>query len=118
MPFEIGNRLGEKQRYVADAIRRSVIQDDGAKLRRMVETMLDLAGDGDVSAAVFIRDSLDGRPQTSDDKQGLSIHITIANPLENQGLTYDSATVVEQLAQPAQAMIEAPGGVSSDGGVG
>lgn len=60
--FAPGNNLGKRVRYVTNAIKRAVVQDDGAKLRKMVDTMLDLACEGDVQAAVFIRDSLDGKP--------------------------------------------------------
>ena len=60
--FEPGNQLARKQRYVTDAIKRAVKQDDGARLRQMVEVQLDNAAAGDLASATWIRDSLDGKP--------------------------------------------------------
>ena len=65
MPFELGNTLGKRQRYVSEAIKRAVVQDKGKKLRALVDAQLQAAADGDLQAAIFIRDTLDGRPAQS-----------------------------------------------------
>jgi hypothetical protein len=60
-----GNTFSSKNnRLVADTLRRIAIQEDGKKLRAMCEAIYEKAANGDVSAAVFIADRLDGKPAT------------------------------------------------------
>jgi hypothetical protein len=49
-------------RLWANTIRRAVVQEDGAKLRRIAEKLLALAEDGDIQAMKEIGDRLDGKP--------------------------------------------------------
>lgn len=58
-----GNTYSNKNnRMVADTLRRIAIQEDGKKLRAMCEAIYDKAAQGDVQAAQFIADRLDGKP--------------------------------------------------------
>ena len=58
-----GNTYSSKNnRLVADTLRRIAIQDDGKKLRSMCEAIYEKASQGDVAAAAFISDRLDGKP--------------------------------------------------------
>lgn len=60
-----GNTYSSKNnRLVADTLRRIAIQEDGKKLRAMCEAIYEKASAGDVSAAQFIADRLDGKPAT------------------------------------------------------
>ena len=62
MPFEIGNQLGKRQRVFADAIRKRIVQNPD-DLPKVIEAMFMAAQSGDVQAATWIRDSIDGKPQ-------------------------------------------------------
>lgn len=58
-----GNTFSSKNnRLVADTLRRIAIQSDGKKLRAMCEAIYEKAEQGDVQAATFIADRLDGKP--------------------------------------------------------
>lgn len=57
-----GNTNSSKQnRLWAETIRRAVLQSDGARLRRIAETLLDKAAEGDISAIKEMGDRLDGK---------------------------------------------------------
>jgi hypothetical protein len=60
-PLEGGNKLGEKKGMIEGALRRAIAQDDGVRLRRMVEAILDKAADGELSHVAWIADRLDGK---------------------------------------------------------
>ncbi len=62
MPFEKGNKLGVNKKLFAQALRRAVVQSDGKALRDIAEKQIEKAREGDLQAAVFIRDTLDGKP--------------------------------------------------------
>lgn len=63
MAAELGNNYSSKNnRLVADTLRRIAVQEDGKKLRAMCEAIYDKAASGDVQAAQFIADRLDGKP--------------------------------------------------------
>ncbi len=63
MAGEIGNNFSSKNnRMVADTLRRIAVQEDGKKLRAMCEAIYEKAAAGDVQAAAFISDRLDGKP--------------------------------------------------------
>lgn len=60
-----GNNYSSKNnRLVADTLRRIAVQEDGKKLRSMCEAIYEKAAQGDVQAAIFISDRLDGKPAT------------------------------------------------------
>ncbi len=52
-------------------MRRAVAADDGARLRKAAETLLDLASQGERWAVECLRDTLDGKPA-----QSLAIDLT------------------------------------------
>lgn len=62
MPFEEGNQYGKKSRQFEQAVRRALVQEDGAKLRQCAETLLDKAAIGEPWAVAMLRDTLDGKP--------------------------------------------------------
>lgn len=58
-----GNTYSSKNnRMVADTLRRIAVQEDGKKLRAMCEAIYEKAAQGDVQAATFVADRLDGKP--------------------------------------------------------
>lgn len=63
MAAAVGNTYSSKNnRLVADTLRRIAVQEDGKRLREMCESLYDKAASGDVQAANFIADRLDGKP--------------------------------------------------------
>jgi hypothetical protein len=65
MPFQKGNTLGAKTKVIEGALRRAIAQDDGVRIRAMVEALLDKASEGDLAAANWIADRVDGKPHQS-----------------------------------------------------
>jgi protein-disulfide isomerase len=63
MAFAKGNKHGEKSRVIEQALRRAVAQDDGVRLRRMVEAVLDKAAEGELAHIAWLADRLDGKPK-------------------------------------------------------
>jgi hypothetical protein len=61
MPFEIGNTYSRKQRWVEDAIRRAIVQDNGAKLRKAVDAQMDAAAEGNLAALDWLTTRLEGK---------------------------------------------------------
>ena len=66
MPFkpgQSGNPEGSQPRKIwIAALNRAIAQDDGKRLRRAAEKLLNLAADGDVAALKELGDRLDGKP--------------------------------------------------------
>ena len=62
MGAPIGNTNGAKSRAFYGALSRAIAQDDGERLRRAAEKMLDLAAEGEAWAVKELRDTLDGKP--------------------------------------------------------
>lgn len=58
----LGNNNPSKNKPWADAIRKAVIQADGATLHKIAQALLDKAGDGDIQAIKELGDRLDGKP--------------------------------------------------------
>ena len=83
----LGSRNAAKGRLVEQALKRAVMADDGATLRRGVEKQLEKFADGDQQAANWVRDTLDGRPKQTVDFENED------NPLTSlQVLFVDAAT--------------------------
>ena len=61
MPFEKGNNHGAKSRLFDAALKRAIAQDDGKRVRKAAETLLDLAADGERWAVEMLADRLDGK---------------------------------------------------------
>jgi hypothetical protein len=61
MGAPLGNKNAGKEKMIEAALRRELTQDP-EKARRIALALCERAGNGDVSAAVFIRDTVDGRP--------------------------------------------------------
>ena len=63
MPFERGNKLGEKSRKFEQLVERCLIQEDFKRLRAGIEKMLDECAKGERWALELVRDTLDGKPK-------------------------------------------------------
>ena len=59
--FQKGNKLGQKKGIIDAALRRAVAQDDGERIRKAVENILDKAADGELPAIAWLADRLDGK---------------------------------------------------------
>lgn len=137
--FEPGNqlRLGTKSpKRVQEAINRAIIQDDSKRLRKAIETQLDLAANGDLQALTFIRDTIEGKPAqavtvSGDDERPLVsvIKTLIVYPDNSNGI--NSLRTVEGIEMKENSLLEsqeqaapptlplsvilAEGGVASEG---
>jgi hypothetical protein len=58
-----GNQYRATAKIISDALRKAAVQDDFKRIRQMCETLMDNAAEGDIQAAQFIRDTLDGKPK-------------------------------------------------------
>lgn len=68
----------DKNRPWREAIRRAILADDGKKLRKIAETLLDKAAEGDVAAIRELGDRIDGRSiQQIEAKVEGTIRITV-----------------------------------------
>jgi hypothetical protein len=80
MPFEVGNKHGAKRREFEQAIRRALASEDGHKLRRIADAVVELATAGERWAVEMLRDTLDGRPAqqiVATDDEGRSLAIAL-----------------------------------------
>jgi hypothetical protein len=57
----LGNKNNTKNKLWDDALRRAITQDDGKRLRRAAETLLDKAAEGEAWAVRELADRLDGK---------------------------------------------------------
>lgn len=60
--FQPGNEWGRKAKLVSEAIRRSIKQDDGIRLRNGVERLMDAFGAGEPWALSMVMDRIEGKP--------------------------------------------------------
>ncbi len=78
MPFEPGNKLGNKSRLFEQNIRRALIDEDYKKLRNIANKVVELAQEGERWAVEMLRDTLDGKPAqqiVATDTEGRSLQI-------------------------------------------
>lgn len=61
MAFEKGHKHGAKSRAFDGALRRAIAQDDGERLRKSAEQLLDHAAAGTQWAIALLADRLDGK---------------------------------------------------------
>lgn len=66
MGAPVGSRNGAKQRKFYDQMMVASAANDYAKLRNIAEKTLALAEEGEQWAVEFVRDTLDGKPSSSD----------------------------------------------------
>ena len=69
MPFQKGNKHGQRARDFEKALRKVIAQEDPEALRKVTRKVLDLALGGEKWAVEMIRDTLDGRPVPQIDQQ-------------------------------------------------
>jgi hypothetical protein len=62
MAAPAGNNNAGKSRAFYGALSRAIAQDDGERLRRAAEKLLDLAAEGEAWAVKELRDTMDGKP--------------------------------------------------------
>lgn len=62
---EGNNNSSRENRLWANTIRRAVVQGDAERLRRIAESLLNKAEEGDIQAIKEVGDRLDGRPSQS-----------------------------------------------------
>jgi hypothetical protein len=76
--FEKGNKLAAKSKLFEAALRRSLAEDDYAKLRACADKVRDLAAAGERWAVELLRDTFDGKPAQqviATDEEGRSLAI-------------------------------------------
>ena len=79
MAAEKGNTYSSKNnRLLSDTLRRVALSGDGEKVRKVCEQVFRKAEEGDLAAAQFIFDRLEGKPAQSvtiggDDESPLSV---------------------------------------------
>lgn len=61
-----GNQNRRKDKLIESALRRELVQDP-EKALKIAQKMIQLAIDGDTTAATYVRDSVDGKPHQSVD---------------------------------------------------
>jgi hypothetical protein len=62
-PGQSGNPDGAKKHKVFyAALNRAILQEDGLRVRKAAEKLLDLASEGEAWAIKELRDTLDGKP--------------------------------------------------------
>jgi hypothetical protein len=57
----IGNQNAKEGRIWRDALRRALLADDGKRLRKIADALVDKAEEGDVAAIREIGDRMDGK---------------------------------------------------------
>lgn len=62
MGAPLGNKNGAKSRMFEQALHRCIAQDDGKRIRKAAETLLDKASEGEIWAIQMLADRLDGKP--------------------------------------------------------
>lgn len=62
MSAPIGNKNAAKSRLFEQALHRAIAQDDGDRVRRAAEVVLDKAAEGEIWAVQMLADRLDGKP--------------------------------------------------------
>ncbi len=80
MPFEKGNKLGANSKEFQKRMRAAIEQDNWERVRRGIESVLDLAATGERWALELVRDTLDGRPAQSlvaHDDEGREVAIAL-----------------------------------------
>lgn len=60
-----GNINAAKYKPLYDALRKAIVQDDRARLDAGAQRLLDKYAEGDLQAAQFVRDTLEGKPAQS-----------------------------------------------------
>ncbi len=67
MTFTKGNKLAANSKAFQQALKRAIAQSDGEALRDIADAQLERARRGDLPAAIFIRETLDGKPSQTID---------------------------------------------------
>ena len=73
-----GNKNATKNRPITDAIRRVLLANDGEKLRKLAEAMVDRAIEASDSAAKEVTERMDGKVAQEIEHSG-DVHVTLAS---------------------------------------
>lgn len=65
MAAPVGNQNAAKSRVFSDALKRAIAQDDGQRIRKAAERLLDLAAEGEQWAVKELFDRLEGKAAQS-----------------------------------------------------
>ncbi len=77
MGAPVGNQNAAKSRLFYGALSRAIAQDDGERLRKAAEKLLDLASGGEAWAVKELADRLDGKaPQAITGDEGGPVQVT------------------------------------------
>jgi hypothetical protein len=87
--FQKGNQYGKKSLVWQSTLNRAIAQDDGERLRKAAEKLLDLAAAGEQWAVKEIADRLDGKSSqrveiTGDAENPLSVAFSVNPELESK----------------------------------
>jgi len=101
MPFQPGNQCAKKDKLFAGMIKRRLMEDDWASLKRIVTKLISRAEEGDNFAVKEIMDRVDGKSvqPVSGDEEGAPIRIEMEPAKELvakiRGLLQDDSGVGE-----------------------
>ena len=102
-PGQSGNPLGRaaEPKPFTDAIKRALAQTDGAKLRKIAETLINRAAEGESWAIQQLADRLEGKPKQQIEQSGPD-----GGPLQLTVVTgVPSVDTVEQISQDETALL-------------
>jgi hypothetical protein len=94
MPFQKGNKLGEKRMLFGNELRKALHRSP-EKLRQIVQKLVDCAANGDMWAIKELADRLDGKA-----------HQTIHGTFEHTVETGDERSLSERLEDSKRARTE------------
>ena len=66
MAFEPGNQLAKQHKAIRGVLHKLCVQEDWQRVHKMLHSILDKAAEGDMAAATFVADRLDGRVAIED----------------------------------------------------
>jgi hypothetical protein len=92
----LGSKNAAKSRLFEQTLKRAITQDDGVRLRKAAETLLDMAVAGEGWAMNMLADRLDGKPQ-----QAVVLSQDEDNPL------FDTLKTSEELRKKMRGIVAA-----------
>lgn len=85
-PFGNQNAAGPRDRVFSDALRRAVLAKDGERLRRMADSLIEKAEQGDVSALREAADRIEGKVPQAIQHEGGDVPLKILLGQEDAGV--------------------------------
>ena len=106
MPFEKGNKLGERGRMFEGALRKAIASDDGKRLRLAADQLLDQASYGQPWAIQYLADRLDGKA-----KQSIAVERKTVSEMSLGELTDELAASIAGGGAEADSSADQPNGL-------